>query len=262
MKHRFDYKHLALALIVYFCLPAPVHADKPPAERGPLPPSVREGVAVKRVPLATRDIGLNLVGTVVADNPEMSVVVLYKQATRKQGIYREGDRVMKIMIKKILRNRVIIDAGSGEVMLTMLHSQPSSIHPASYQAARIQPPANTVRPTGLNALMPTTYERKDVDLYFANIDALNQVHVKPTEDVDEPAGFVIRRIGRGSIPWRMGFRNGDLIKSVNGQAISSPDEANTLFQTLKRGGNVTVDIEREKKTQELQIAVPVVHRNR
>ena len=86
MKHLFDYKHLALAIIVYLFAPVLVHADKPTAERGPLPPSVREGVPIKRVPLATKDIGLNLVGTVVADDPEMSVAVLYKKSTRKQGI--------------------------------------------------------------------------------------------------------------------------------------------------------------------------------
>jgi general secretion pathway protein C len=259
MKERLAYNLLMITFILYFGLPALVHADKATTKSGPLPPPARENVLVKRVPLATQDMGLKLVGTVVADDPGMSVVIIYKHATKKQGVYREGDRVgKKALIKKILRNRVIIDAGKGEAMLTMMHGQPSVSQPVRYQAARIRPPAKTVRPTGMNALMPTTYERKDVDLYFANIDALKQVHVKPLEQADGSAGFAIRRLRRGSIPWRMGLRNGDVIKGINGKAISSPDEADAFFQTLKKGGNISVEIERKSTTQELQIAVPVI----
>jgi hypothetical protein len=53
----------------------------------------RKDVPAKRVPLATRDLGLKLVGTVVADNPKMSVAVIANQETQGQRIYREGARL-------------------------------------------------------------------------------------------------------------------------------------------------------------------------
>jgi len=218
---------------------------------------------VNVTPTATEDLGLQLFGTVVADNPRDSLAIIEDRDTGKQYPLREGDRVGKqAVVKKILRNRVIIDAGNGEVMLVMGHSQPSGIPPARYQGAGGRVPASTrfyasvVRGQDLNIFLPKTYDRKDVDTYFADMEAWKKLHVQSAGEGDAAAGFVINHIQRGSVPWRMGLRSGDAIKRVNGEVISGPDEAGAFFDTLKRGGEISVGIEREGEAQELQISVP------
>jgi hypothetical protein len=214
--------------------------------------------------MATEDLGLQLVGTVVAENPWDSLAIIEDRSTGKQYPRREGDRVGKrAVVKKILRNRVVIDAGSGEVMLVMGHSQSSGSPPAGYQGVGGRVPESTkfyasvVRDQDLNIFLPKTYDRKDVDAYFADLDRWRKLHVDPAGEGNSAGGFVITHIQRGSVPWRMGLRSGDAIKSVNGEVISGPDEVGTFFNTLKRGGEISVGIERESEAQELQISVPV-----
>ena len=228
---------------------------------------VSRDASVKVVPMATEELGLQLIGTVVADNPWDRLAIIEDRNTGKQYPRREGDRVgKKAVVKKILRNRVIIDAGSGEVILVIGHSQPSGSPPARYQGARGRVPASTqfyasvVRGQDLNIFLPKTYDRKDVDTYFADMDAWRKTHVQPAGEGNAAAGFVITNIQRGSVPWRMGLRSGDAIKSVNGKVISGPDEVGTFFNTIKKGGEISVGIERESEAQELQISVPVALR--
>lgn len=203
----------------------------------------RKDVPAKRVPLATRDLGLKLVGTVVADNPKMSVAVIANQETQGQRIYREGARFGgKALIKKILRHQVIIDAGRGEEMLTMRHAQPSGRQPTRFQTAGVRLPKTTIKPTRLNS--------EELEPYFADMDQLKaQVRLYPFEQAEEPAGVLVRNIKRGSIFWRLGLRNRDIIKGVNGKAITSPAAADAFFQDLKKGGEITVEVMRAKRPQ-------------
>lgn len=79
-------------------------------------------------PQAGKGFGLELVGTVVADDSRMTLAIISSPATRQQRIYREGDRVdEKALVKKISRNRVVIDSGSGEIILSLLHPTSQSI---------------------------------------------------------------------------------------------------------------------------------------
>jgi type II secretion system protein C len=209
----------------------------------------REEIQLRSVRMATQELGLKLIGTVVADDPEDSLAVIEDRTNGKQYPRREGDRVGKALIKKILRNEVIINAGRGDKMLTMLHEQPSGGEPVPYQAAGIQHPANTAEST-------TRLNREDVAPYFADISQLKeQLLLHPIHQENEPAGFLVRNIKRGSILWRMGLRNRDVVKGVNGRAVTSPDEADAFFQDLKKGGVITVEVERARRAQELKIEI-------
>ena len=184
----------------------------------------------------------------MADNPSRSLAFIDNRTTGKQQAFREGDRVGKAVVKKILRNRVIIDAGRGDEMLTMLHGQPSGGQPARVQAARARPSATTV--------VPARLDRKEIEPYLADMDQLKkQVLLYPLKEDDKPAGVLVRNIRHGSIFWRMGLRNRDVIRGVNGKPVTSPEEADAFFQSLKNGGEITVEITRGRGTQELRLEI-------
>jgi type II secretory pathway component PulC len=58
--------------------------------------------------VAAKNLGLKLVDTIVADDPEMSRAIIDNRKIRKQEAYREGDRVGVVTIKKVRRNKVIL----------------------------------------------------------------------------------------------------------------------------------------------------------
>jgi general secretion pathway protein C len=266
MKHRPVYAFLFLALVLCLWTPALVNMCEagaqlvPAEERGAVSgrnpqgnsagagPLVREEAPIKRVPLATANLGLTLVGTVVADNPGGSLAFIENGTTGKQQLFREGDRVGTALIKKILRNEVIIDAGRGDEMLTMLHGQPSGRQRAPYQVARARPSATAAGPARL--------DRTEIEPYLADMDQLKkQVLLYPLKEDDEPAGVLVRSIRRGSIFWRMGLRNRDVIRGVNGEPVTSPEQADALFRGLETGGALTLEVTRGRRAQELLVEI-------
>jgi general secretion pathway protein C len=186
--------------------------------------------------MAAQGLNLELVGTVVADDPAMSFAVIHNRATGKQWVYRKGDRVGEALIKRILRRSVVIDSGTGDEMLSMDAGGHAGGIPSSPEMPRL--------------------DREEVEPHLADMDQLKgQLLLYPIKEEGEPAGVLIRKIRRGSILWRMGLRNRDVIRGVNGNAITSPDEADAFFQTLKNGGAITVEIKRRRRTHELRFEI-------
>jgi len=57
------------------------------------------------------DVRLKLIGTAIADDPELSMANIEIRGTRQQSYFREGDWIGGVRTKKILLNRLIVDYG-------------------------------------------------------------------------------------------------------------------------------------------------------
>jgi general secretion pathway protein C len=248
MKQRIVYSFLLLSLMLYFGTPTVLNVCSAATEPGPLPPPVREDVTVKKVPLATQELGLKLMGTVVAGDPEDSLAIIEDRTTGKQYPRREGDRVGKALVKKILRNEVIIDAGRGDQMLTMLHEQPSGRQAASTQTAETPLPATAVTTSSL--------EREEIDAAIPEyMQFMRTVRVRPHFEGGQPGGFMIYNIEPDSIFSKMGLENGDVIRAVNGEPIKTTQQALAFYNGLKAGGAVTLDVQRGESAQALRVDI-------
>jgi type II secretion system protein C len=262
MKQRLFYNLLLFTLIIYFGIPAFVFVNKSTGA----PPPDREDAPVKVVPLATEDLGLQLMGTVEADNPEISMAVIHNQATKKQGIYREGDRIgKKAVVEKILRNRVIIDAGRGEEMLTMLHGQPSvgsgsrSTSKPAVTGRMAQQHAVKSNPINAHSNPTIQLSREEVESSLKNVDQLmQQVQPSLVTVYNRPAGIKITNIPTGSILSKMGLASGHVIIGVNDEAITSPEQLSIFLQGLKQGGDFTIKIRKRgvrRRTRLIQLEI-------
>jgi type II secretory pathway component PulC len=61
---------------------------------------------------------------------------------------------------------------------------------------------------------------------------------------DRPSGFRLGNIKADSVLSKMGLRNGVVIREVNGEAITGPDQAAMFFQTIKEGDDIAIKINR------------------
>ena len=68
---------------------------------------------------------------------------------------------------------------------------------------------------------------------------MTDVKIQPNE-----AGLALSQIKPNSIFRRMGLRNGDVLKSVDGQEIHSVDDALKLYESLKSADSVSVVLQR------------------
>lgn len=203
------------------------------------------------IPLAKKGLGLKLVGTVVSTEPQENLAIIENQRAREQEAYHEGERVGQALVKRILRNNVIINTGSGNEVLAMEPEENDrgaqvSRHPYG------RPPGAPAPELGGSS----TLEREEVEASLADLNqVMQQVRIRPFMEGDQPGGFQVSRIDPGSIFAKMGLKDGDVIKSVNGELISNPEDAIEFYNTLMEGGTVALEIKRGGRTRELQIEI-------
>jgi general secretion pathway protein C len=207
-----------------------------------------EKVDIEGMPVAVKSLGLKLVGTVVANKPEGSSAIIEDLTSRKQEVYREGDEVKNTRIKRILRHNVIINTGRRDEVLTMAPEDSTGKSPAPARPNRRRPPPSATSSIQL--------DREELESQMADLNELmQQVRIRPFMEGRDPAGFLVSNIKPGSLFSKMGLRNGDVIQGVNGENITTPDQAIELYESLMEGGAIDLDIKRGRRTQKLRYAV-------
>ncbi len=207
-----------------------------------------EEIVLDDMPVALKSLGLKLVGTVVANKPEESSAIIEDRSTRKQEVYQEGDRVKQALIKRILRHNVVINTGRRDEVLTMVpeESKGKTRAPERATRARRRPAAgSTIR-----------LDREELESQMENLNELmQQVRIRPFMEGRRPAGFLVSNIKPGSLFSKMGLRNGDVIQGVNGEAITTPDQAIELYESLMEGGEIALEIKRGRRKQNLRYEI-------
>lgn len=204
-----------------------------------------EQIALDEIPVAVESLGLKLVGTAVANKAEESSAIIEDLSTRKQEVYREGDRIKQTQIKRILRHNVVINTGTRDEVLTMVPEESTKKSPPPRGSAQARP-----RPSSKSSIR---LERGDLEAQMADLNELmQQVRIRPFMEGKRPAGFLVSNIKPGSLFSKMGLRNGDVIQGVNGETITNPEQAIELYESLMEGGDIELDIKRGRRTQKLQ----------
>ncbi len=222
---------------------------------------VQKKIALEKIALAPKNLGLELVGTVVADDPKMSLAIIDNSKTREQEAYREGDEAGKVKIKKILRNNVVITTAEGDGLLTV------EIKESAKSATAATPTINigSSSPVGQQAPRSTrlsarsrsiTLKREEVEASLSDIDALlEKVRLTPYMQGDQPSGFRISNIPADSVLRQMGLRSRDVIVGVDDENITSPDQASDFFQRLATGDAVTIRVKRRRRTRQINLSI-------
>jgi type II secretion system protein C len=218
-------------------------------------------ISIDKLALAKKDLGLKLVGTVVADDPVMSRAIIDNRSIKKQEAYREGDTAGKVKIKKILRNNVVITTAKGDELLTVeikeSGKRATSYSPArqvgSSSSSKQQTPAKSRSRARTSSI---SLKRDEVEASLADIDGLKgQVRLSPYMQGDEPSGFRLGNIPRDSVLRKMGLRSRDVIIGMDEESITSPDQASDFFQKLAEGGEVTIKIKRRRRTRQIRLNI-------
>ena len=224
-------------------------------------PDSEKKISIDKLALAKKDLGLELVGTVVADDPVMSRAIIDNRSIRKQEAYREGDKAGKVRIKKILRNNVVITTAKGDELLTVeikesgkrSTSSPSTRRVGSSSSSKQQTPGSSRSSARTSSI---SLKRDEVESSLSDIDAMmQQMRLTPYMQGDQPAGFRLGNIQRDSVLRKMGLRSRDVIVGVNDESITDPAQAADFFQTIAEGGEVTIKLKRRRRTRQIRLNI-------
>ena len=185
---------------------------------------------------------LALLGTVTGTR-ETAVAVIEETDKRKQGLYRVGESVKDAVLKVILRGKVVLRVGDKDEILTMEESSSRrASSPVAERAVTSSRTSTATRPR----VSTRTIRRSDIQESISDINSLlSQAQVRShTSEDGSPGGLSINNIKAGSIYAKMGLRNGDVVQGVGGNPITSPDDILSLYEELKSGSSVSIQIMR------------------
>jgi hypothetical protein len=115
-------------------------------------------------------------------------------------------------------------------------------------------PITTKPPTGRGRFRHLDHQL--VEQSLADPDRMRrQVTIKPAETYGRPAGFRFTSIQSGSIFNELGLRSTDVIVGINGAAITTPDQADLLFQSIKTGGDVTIQVKGKRRNRIIHLDI-------
>lgn len=99
-------------------------------------------------------------------------------------------------------------------------------------------------------------EEAEVDKALENLPLLlTQARAVPYFKEGRSIGLRLFAIKTGSLYERLGLKNGDILKSINGNNLGDLSQALKLFEQLKQERSLSVTLERDKSDQELKYQI-------
>jgi type II secretion system protein C len=198
---------------------------------------------------ADKKIGLKLLGTVVANVSANRFAIIAN--TQGQNFYHEGDTTGGFVIKKILRNNVIITPESGEKLLALkpddfnlqIASAPSS------QSLSVASNSKISRARFKKVELP----REEIIAAFDDIDRLIQEIGTSSYKFGKLSGFRIGSVPDESILKKIGLRSHDKILALNDKSIEDESEAFEFFERIAGGEKVTIKFRRRNRTRRIEL---------
>lgn len=211
---------------------------------------------------------LRLVGSVMSPgDPEWSFAAIAGTSNGKTMLYREGSSVDSSRVLAVQSSRVVVTSSGGACQLLMFGEEEGGIAHAPAPSAPPPPAAANLedpRSAGLNdaeleegieKISDTKFkiQRGLVDKALANQGSLMRAaRVIPHEENGRVVGVKLYGIRRNSLLGRLGVRNGDMLRTINGFDMTSPDTALEAYSRLRTADKLTLAIKRQNNEMTIE----------
>jgi len=236
-------------------------SDCPPIIEPPKEPGI---VDTGPPPPQRTSLPIALVAIMFAPPPASkfwSVAIIRDTEQKSSGPYSIGMKIRDATITDISDTRVDLDVNGREEYLELFDKGPppaAAAPAAAAPAAAAGDPLAAELQKGVKKTGENNYEvqRGTVDSLLNNMSALSRAaRIVPELKDGRAAGFRLFSV-RPDGPFAMiGLQNGDVISSINGLEMNSPDQALMVYTKLKSASHLSVGLERngQKITKEYNI---------
>lgn len=179
---------------------------------------------------------VQILGTLVATHPEWSLAAAMHVERRKVLTLAVGDVVEGGEVVAIGRTTVTIRTAAGPRVVPV---NPRVGPPGTGAAAAAAP--------WPRAVVSAEHEisRADLERQLARMDELaTHARAVPAYEGGKPVGFRLLAVTPGSFYERMGVRPGDVLRRVNGYALTSPEAALGAWVELREASLIELEVDR------------------
>ncbi|MBC7385047.1 MAG: hypothetical protein H7301_02655 [Cryobacterium sp.] len=195
---------------------------------------------------------LNLIGTVILKNEARSVATLEDKGENQVYPVRVDDELPgKIKILGIAPYKVIFrNLVNGRKEFVDMPEEGNGTRISVGSLSSRKAPS---KDGGIEQSAPNTYNiaRGELDKYLSNInEVLTQARAIPHFENGQPAGFKLIQIVPGSVYEKLGLKNGDILKGVNGEPVDAA-KAFEMMGSLKTASQLELSVQRDGKTSSM-----------
>jgi len=188
-------------------------------------------------------LNLKLLGTVVNEKGS-SWAIIQDLDRDRQDMVSVGSVVAGARVVSIAKDRVVLNVNGREEILLL--------------GAEGTRPASTRGDQAPKESATSTYV-VDRETVRENLDNLPSLLMQARAELyfkeGKPEGFQLSQIQKGSILKSVGFQDGDVIRSVNGQEVRSMEDAIALYQKFGDSDSYTIGILRGEKPRTLHVKI-------
>lgn len=231
---------------------------------GKIPPSLAELEEDKSpnkdsldIPAVLSKLPLKLLGTIVHLSPDKSVATVNLSNKNETQSYKVKEQIeslaeiLKIERKKIIfrnlatqRKEYIEMPEDSQITFGIKNSAPKNEH------------VSDIRQEGENSFQ---IKRSDLDKYTSDLPSiLRQARMVPNIIPGSGGridGFRFVSIQPDSVYSKLGFKPGDIIKGVNGEAVTSPTQAMEMYNALKSSDKIVLKVSRDGKDEDYNYSI-------
>jgi len=196
-------------------------------------------VAASRSPtaenLAPTNLNITLTGVAMRAVGGCALVIVQGQP---ESAFCAGEELSPgVRLDAVDRDRIVIVRNGAREAVLM-----KDIDKAANLIAPPAPPI--VQPSATGGQL---VDRKQLQQQLGRPEFLSQALIVPNND----GGFLVRSIQPGSLYEKLGLRPGDVIRNVNGQALTSMDDVMKLYQQFGSAQRVLVEVQRQGRNETL-----------
>jgi type II secretion system protein C len=218
------------------------------AERNPFgtPNQTRDTDKLMSFDTATsEEMGLALSGT-IAGNPEVARAIIKNLKTGTSDLYKTGQKVEDATIEYIGTDEIILSYNGRRKILKLNIAQPGNSTETS-PAKTINETSNAGRADSSAPIIHTDTQTKTGCVEAILKHALIEPHV-----VDgRVEGFRITDLENIGHAQELGFKNGDIIRKVNGHLLTSRQKAHQIFKKAISQAALNLELLRDDETKKL-----------
>lgn len=194
-------------------------------------------------------LNLKLWGTVTGSE-EQAYAVIEDTQNRQQNLYRVGDSIQNAIVKIIRRAKVVLQVDGRDEVLAMEEIEQGGRRSVSRSSPTPRSSRESIR------TQRVSMRRSMINDAINDVTKLmTQVKIQPHMENGQPEGLAISNIKPNSIFRRMGLRNGDILKKVEGQDIRTVDDALRLYDSMKSADSVSVEVERRGSLRTIDYSI-------
>ena len=212
---------------------------------------------------------LRLVGSVMNPGaPDWSFAAIAGTSDGKTMLYREGGEADGSRVLAVHPSSVVMAGPSGACQLLMFEEEEAPVRggmklpapsaksaPAKQGDARNAGLSTDELDSGIEKISDTKFniQRSIVDKVLANQGSLMKTaRVIPHEEDGRVVGVRLYGIRRTSLLGRLGVRNGDMLRTINGFDMTSPDSALEAYARLRTADKLTLAVKRQNKDMTIE----------